>query len=116
VIALGSRYSVSEAAREGRLRTTEAAITDCIKRWATHWPHEVVEIKNEVEHIKAVQQHSKGWTREKHMLHKGKVPVRLHQLMRREVDKNWLDIPELRNMFFRLFKIGCINHSDLSER
>ena len=108
--------TVSEAAREGRLRTTEAAITDCIKRWATHYPHELVAIKQEVEYLKATQAREKGWARDKHMLHKGRVPVRLHQLMRREVDKNWLETPELRNMFFRLFKVGCINNSDLSER
>jgi hypothetical protein len=37
-------------------------------------------------------------------------------MMRREIDKKWLDIPELRNRFFDLFKVGCINHSDLSNR
>jgi hypothetical protein len=116
VIVSGSSVSVAEAAREGRLRGLDAAIIDCIKRWAVAYPHELVVLKGEVQELKEHQVRGKGWGRDKHLLHKGRVPVRLHQMMRREIDKKWLDIPELRNRFFDLFKVGCINHSDLSNR
>lgn len=108
--------SVSEAAREGRFRGLEVAIVDCISRWGRDYPHEVVALANEMKFLRDTEHRKGGWSRERHFLHKGRVPTSLCARMRNEIDLRWLDNPEIRDLFFRLFKIGTLNKSDLSNR
>jgi hypothetical protein len=85
------------------------------------FPLEAVRIKYQVDALRQTVnddgiRHGKGWSRDKNFLHKGQVPVTLHQRMAREIDKAWLWNPEIRDRFFHFFRIGCVNKSDLSKR
>lgn len=108
--------SVSGAAREGRLRSLEVAVTDCLRRWGTDYPDEMVGIKHDTDYLRQTQARDGGMSRGKHLLAKAAVPVTLMRRMQKEIDKNWLWEPEIRDVFFRLFRIGCINKGDLSRR
>jgi hypothetical protein len=108
---------VSEAAREGRLRTTEVAMTDAIKRWAMFHPDELVALQRQVRFIRDTLANGNAMSQDGHTLHKGQVPTSLWHQLQREIDRDWLHNHELRNMFWRIFKVGCINaHSETKDK
>ncbi len=100
--------SVSEAAREGRLRTTEAAILDCCTRWARDYPHELTLLDRQVKMQRETLRKSNGMSAAGTRIPRADIPVTLHRRMRDEIDQEWLWIPELREAFYRVFRVGLI--------
>src|SRR6185295_846815 len=108
-ITSGRAMSVTEAAREGRNRGVDVAILDCIKRWARDYPNELIALDQKVKLERQTLLNNKGISAEKRQLHKAEIPTTLYHRMRSEIDKGWLDIPDLRNRFYRIFRVGLIN-------
>lgn len=108
--------SVGAAAREGRRRTTEVAMTDCITRWAREFPDQLADLDAQVKFQRATLHKESGMSKGGRVLHKGLIPPRLMVMLQQEIDKDWLWNPELRNKFWRIFKVGCINlHSEMNR-
>lgn len=108
--------SVSEAAREGRLRTTGTAMLDCMRRWATLYPHELDAIDKQVRFHRETQARTDGFGPDRNIRQKGQVPVTLHRMMQREIHPDWLETEELVNLFFQIFRVGAIRKGDLRDR
>ena len=104
---------VADAAREGRTRTVEVAITDCCKRWAMEHPDEVVALSQKVKDLRSGALRKNAISEYKHFLHKAEIPTTLYYKMKEEIDPGWLDNPEIRRVFHSVFKIGLVNlHSE----
>lgn len=115
MITSGGRYSVTGAALEGSILAT-------IKAWAEENPADIDAFRRQVSrerdrlHRQGGHGHARGMSAEGTQLIKGQVPTKLHHMMRRRVDKNWLWDPEIRNKFWRIFKIGLLNETSEMQR
>ena len=115
MIVPGSSVSISTAKSEG-------AILQVIKDWATNYPAELVAFKEQMRRLRdglahdGGHGHARGMSRGGTQLAKGEVPVTLHYMMQRRIDKDWLWNHELRNKFWRLFPIGCLNERSEMQR
>lgn len=109
IIVKGTDMSVSAAAREGRRRSSYVAMEDCIARWARLNPDAVLALQQQVRNERQNLRRSNGMSPDGFTMKKGQIPVKLHRMLQKEVDSNWLWDPVLRNRFWRIFKIGCVN-------
>ena len=117
LIVAGRTMSISDAAREGRVRTLEVAITDIIKRWAVEKPHELARFDRQQRFLRGTLHKNNAMSSDGDLLHKGEIPASLYFRMCRGVHNDWIRMKSVRNLFFRIFKIGCINKtSETSDK
>ena len=115
MIVTGRNVSVAAAAQEGRRRSLEVAITDCISRWGVQHPEQVVAIKKQTQFLRETAARGQGMSKLGHVMHQGQIPVTLHRMMMREIDRDWLNDSQARKIFWRLFKIGVVAKNSLME-
>ncbi len=116
MIVTGRSMSLVDAAREGKVRTLEASIVDCCKRWAMEHPDELVALDRQVKIQRAELFDKRGISADGHFMAKAEIPITLYHMMRKEVDPGWLDNPEIRNVFYKVFKVGNLNQTSETNR
>ena len=92
------------------------ALESCIQAWVRARPHELAAFRQHMQFMRDCKLNDKALTQERLFLHKGEIPNALHTVIAQLVDKDWLIVPECRNEFFRLFRIGCLNKNSESQR
>lgn len=97
----------------------ERLLSRCIRAWARARPWELEDFSRRMVtwREQMVNLHGiEGLSRDGSILYKGEVPNALYQTISQVVDPSWVHIPEIRNAFFRLFEVGCINHTSESTK
>jgi len=93
--------------------STEELLEELISRWATLYPHEVVQLR---EKMKVIRQHMNEKGLGENTLYKGEIPESLSIAIANATHRQWRQDPDIRNPFWRLFAIGRVNHTSESQR
>lgn len=100
-----------------RLINLEGILRECIETWGRENPADVVALDEHVKMVRATRHRTtEGLSLEKTLLHKGEIPVDLHAAIQKRTHRDWLLDPELRNLFFRIFRVGCVNRFSETKR
>lgn len=110
MIVAGGTFTIGKAKLEGQ-------VLGCIRRWAENYPDQVVNFRRQMDQERANLRHDgsgshvRGLSGERSNVKIGSVPTTLYHMMRREVDKDWLDDRDIQRVFWSYFNIGRINHN-----
>lgn len=100
------RYTIGKAALEG-------AIVACLKEYATLFPQEVVDFDREMKERRSQLHKRSGMSRDGTMMAMASVPLRLANLLKIRVSKDWMRDKWTINTVLRHFRMGQLNRSEL---
>ena len=100
-----------------RLINLEGILRECMETWARENPEDLLILDQNVKRMRQSSNHSlAGLSLERTMLHKGEIPVKLHHLIQSKTHRDWIHDREIRNLFFSLFRVGCVNRLSESKK
>lgn len=80
------------------------------------YPDELVALDYLVKETRANAARASMTTNDGNMLLKAEIPVSLSVMLQKRFHKDWLTMPDLRNMVFAQFRVGMVNRNSVSKR
>lgn len=91
----------------------EGAVAQCIRDWAIAFPHEVVALDRMTHEMR--RDDSYHGNKKSNMAHFAEVPVKLHRMMQRRFDIDWINRQDIARIFFRHFRVGLLNLKSMPD-
>ena len=85
---------------------TEENVAAVIRAWAIAYPHELVALERMTKALRREGGYSEPY---ENMAHFAEVPATLYREMVRRWGKDWLKQQDIASIFFRHFRVGCLN-------
>jgi hypothetical protein len=85
----------------------EDMVAEVINRFCYLYPAQTDNLKRLMSNMRSIQRHATGTGDECGYI--GEIPVELWAMMTANIGPHWRHDPEIRNTFWRLFRIGRVN-------
>src|SRR5262245_20728177 len=85
----------------------EDMVNECISRFCKIYPAQLDDLKRRMANLRSIQMSDTatsdlvGWI--------GEIPVELDAILKINISPHWRHDPEVRNIFWRLFRVGRAN-------
>lgn len=85
----------------------EDMVQECISRYCQFYPKSLANLKRQMAFKRAIQRQDNGVGETIGYI--GEIPEELHAIMVLNISPTWRHDPEVRNTFWRLFRVGRVN-------
>lgn len=85
----------------------EDMVQECLNRFCHFYPEALASLKRQMEWKRSIQRQDNGVGEQIGYI--GEIPEQLHAIMCLNIHPQWRHDPEVRNIFWRLFRVGRVN-------
>lgn len=85
----------------------EDMVQECLNRYCHLYPGSLASLKRKMEFLRSIQRQDNGVGEQVGYI--GEIPEELNAIFVLNIGPYWRRDPEVRNMFWRLFRVGRVN-------